>query len=143
MNDKKSSLNVKILDKNIINLEEENTLDSIDYKNNELSSKESLKNDRLKTNVNKNRSVKDSMNLIGDIPVKISVELGNTKITIKEFLKLSEGSIFYLDKKVENSLNIFVNDYLIAEGEIVMIENQYGIRITKIVGSIERMRHIS
>jgi len=69
---------------------------------------------------------------INNIPVKITVELGTKKIKIKNLLELKEKSIITLDNHVEDSLKIYVNDYLIAKGNIVVTDNSYGIQISKI-----------
>ncbi|CAL4318680.1 Flagellar motor switch protein FliN [Buchnera aphidicola (Eriosoma grossulariae)] len=113
---------------------------------------DSQKNNILKDNIellDKKSLIKDinlkhdnvlseyNIDFIGQIPVKVLVELGRIKITIKEFLKLSVGSILSLENDLNQPLNIFVNNFLIAQGEIVVIENKYGIRITKIIEKSE------
>lgn len=71
------------------------------------------------------------------IPISITINLGKKKISIKELLKLSEGSIIQLDEKDNIPLNIFVNDYLLALGELVIINEKYGIRIIKLLNYIK------
>ncbi|MCE1649521.1 flagellar motor switch protein FliN, partial [Enterobacter hormaechei] len=80
------------------------------------------------------------IDLIMDIPVKLSVELGRTKMTIKQLLKLSQGSVVPLDGLAGEPLDILINGYLIAQGEVVVVSDKYGIRITDIITPSERMR---
>ncbi|VFP79064.1 flagellar motor switch protein FliN [Buchnera aphidicola] len=67
------------------------------------------------------------------IPVSVTIELGKKKITIKELLKLSKGSILELEDKVDEPLNIFVNKNLVALGELVVHNKKYGVRIIKLL----------
>ncbi|WP_016581958.1 flagellar motor switch protein FliN, partial [Yersinia pestis] len=83
------------------------------------------------------------IDLILDIPVKLSVELGRTKMTIKELLRLSQGSVVSLDGLAGEPLDILINGYLIAQGEVVVVADKYGVRITDIITSSERMRRLS
>lgn len=73
-----------------------------------------------------------SKNVALNTLVTMTVELGRSKIKIKDFLKLSQGNVLILNKSVQEPLDIFINDYLIASGEIVVLDKQYGIRITNI-----------
>ncbi len=83
------------------------------------------------------------INLIMDIPVKLTVELGRTKMTIKKLLSLSQGSVVSLDGLAGEPLDILINGYLIAQGEVVVVSDKYGIRITDIITPSERMRRLS
>ncbi|MEA9392592.1 flagellar motor switch protein FliN [Acerihabitans sp. TG2] len=85
------------------------------------------------------------IDLIMDIPVKLTVELGRTKMTIKELLHLSQGSVVALDGLAGEPLDILINGYLIAqgEGEVVVVADKYGVRITDIITPSERMRRLS
>lgn len=83
------------------------------------------------------------IDLILDIPVKLTVELGRTKMTIKELLRLSQGSIVALDGLAGEPLDILINGYLIAQGEVVVVSDKYGVRITDIITPSERMRRLS
>lgn len=75
--------------------------------------------------------------------IQISVELGKSKIKIKDFLKCSKGSMLILDKNIKEPLDIFINGHLIASGEIVVSEKKYGIRITNIKHSLENQDFLS
>lgn len=82
------------------------------------------------------------LNLFLNIPVEITLELGRTKISINELIKLNENTIIPLDKKSNEPLNIMVNGHLIAYGEIVTMGEQYGIRITEIANLSEKILNL-
>ena len=83
------------------------------------------------------------IDLIMDIPVKLTVELGRTRMTIKELLRLTQGSGVALDGLAGEPLDILINGYLIAQGEVVVVADKYGVRITDIITPSERMRRLS
>ncbi|WP_440863715.1 flagellar motor switch protein FliN [Symbiopectobacterium purcellii] len=83
------------------------------------------------------------IDLILDIPVKLTVQLGRTKMTIKELLRLTQGSVVALDGLAGELLDILINGYLIAQGEVVVVSDKYGVRITDIITPSERMRRLS
>lgn len=85
----------------------------------------------------------DGLDLILDIPVKLTVELGRTKMTIKELLRLSQGAVITLDGFAGEPLDILINGYLIAQGEVVVVSDKFGIRITDIITPSERMGRLS
>lgn len=83
------------------------------------------------------------INLILDIPINMSVELGRAKMTIKDLLNLTQGSIIGLEGLAGEPLDILINGYLIAQGEIVVVADNYGVRITDIITPSERVRRLS
>ncbi|KGD71918.1 flagellar motor switch protein FliN [Tatumella morbirosei] len=83
------------------------------------------------------------VSLIMDIPVRLTVELGRTRMTIKELLRLTRGSIVPLEGLAGEPLDILINNYLIAQGEVVVVNDKYGVRITDIITPSERMRRLS
>ncbi|MBT0728310.1 flagellar motor switch protein FliN [Rosenbergiella australiborealis] len=83
------------------------------------------------------------INLIMDIPIQLTVELGRTRMTIKELLRLTQGSIVPLEGLAGEPLDILINHYLIAQGEVVVVNDNYGVRITDIITPSERMRRLS
>lgn len=85
----------------------------------------------------------EELDLILDIPVKLTVELGRTKMTIKELLRLSQGSVVSLEGLAGEPLDILINGYLIAQGEVVVVSDKYGVRITDIITPSERMHRLS
>ena len=84
-----------------------------------------------------------NMDFLLDIPLEITVELGNAKITIGELLKLSQGSVVELNKLTDEPLDIFVNKKLMAHGEVVVVNEKFGIRLTNIVSPGERVKGLS
>jgi len=68
-----------------------------------------------------------------DVPVQISAILGHTEVEVSELLKLDEGAVIELDRKVGEAIDIFVNNRLIARGEVVQVENKIGITMTEII----------
>lgn len=85
----------------------------------------------------------EDLNMVLDIPVKMTVELGRTKMTIKELLRLSQGSIVSLEGLAGEPLDILINGYLIAQGEVVVVSDKFGIRITDIITPSERMYRLN
>lgn len=83
------------------------------------------------------------MAMILDIPVQLSVELGRTKVTIKQLLEMAQGSVVELDGLAGEPMDILINGYLIAQGEVVVVEDKYGIRITEIVSPSERVQKLN
>ncbi|RLC32109.1 MAG: flagellar motor switch protein FliN [Deltaproteobacteria bacterium] len=75
-----------------------------------------------------------------DIPLEITIELGRTKMLINELLKLGQGSVIELSKFAGETLDIFANQRLIAKGEVVVVNDKYGIRLTEIVTPMERTK---
>ncbi|MCO7125987.1 flagellar motor switch phosphatase FliY [Sporolactobacillus shoreicorticis] len=83
-----------------------------------------------------------NMNLLLDIPLDVSVELGHTKKTIKEVLELGPGSIIELDKLAGEAIDILVNQKYIAKGEVVVVDENFGIRITEILDQSDRLKNL-
>ena len=87
-------------------------------------------------------SMMNELDMILDIPVQIAVELGRTKITIKNLLQLAHGSVVELDAMAGEPMSVFVNGTLIAQGEVVVVNDKFGIRLTDIITPSERMRKV-
>lgn len=81
--------------------------------------------------------------LILDIPVQLAVELGRTRISIRNLLQLAHGSVVELDALAGEPLDVLVNGTLIAQGEVVVVNDKFGIRLTDIVTPSERMRKLN
>jgi flagellar motor switch protein FliN len=77
--------------------------------------------------------VSENLQLIYDVPVSLSVELGRCQMPMKNVLQLEEGSIVKLEKKADTPVDLFVNNKRIGQGEVVVVDNQFGIKITKIL----------
>ncbi len=85
----------------------------------------------------------NDINMILDIPVQLTVELGRTRIPIKHILQLAQGSVVELEAMAGEPMDVLVNGYLIAQGEVVVVNDKFGIRLTDIVTPSERMRRLS
>ncbi|GAB1579008.1 flagellar motor switch protein FliN [Bordetella petrii] len=88
-------------------------------------------------------STGNDIDLIMDVPVQLTVELGRTRLTIKNLLQLGQGSVVELDGLAGEPMDIFVNGYLIAQGEVVVVEEKYGIRLTDIITPSERINRLN
>ena len=86
--------------------------------------------------------VMSELDLILDIPVQLTVELGRTKLTIKNLLQLAHGSVVELDAMAGEPMNVLINGMLIAQGEVVVVNDKFGIRLTDIITPAERMRKL-
>jgi flagellar motor switch protein FliN/FliY len=84
----------------------------------------------------------NDIDLILDIPVQLTVELGRTKIAIKNLLQLAQGSVVELDGLAGEPMDVFVNGCLIAQGEVVVVNDKFGIRLTDIITPSERIRKL-
>src|SRR5690606_30892453 len=82
------------------------------------------------------------IDMIMDIPVQLTVELGRTRLTIRNILQLGQGSVVELDGLAGEPMDIFVNGYLIAQGEVVVVDEQYGIRVTDIITPSDRINRL-
>ncbi|WP_341675309.1 flagellar motor switch protein FliN [Niveibacterium sp. SC-1] len=80
--------------------------------------------------------------MILDIPVQITVELGRTKLTIRHLLQLAHGSVVELDALAGEPMDVLVNGTLIAQGEVVVVNDKFGIRLTDIITPSERVRKV-
>lgn len=80
-----------------------------------------------------------SLDVILDIPVNISMQIGSTKISIRNLLKLNQGSVVELDRLAGEPLDVMVNGTLIAHGEVVVVNEKYGIRLTDVISAQERI----
>ena len=84
-----------------------------------------------------------NLDMLLDIPLKVTVELGRTKQTVAEVLELTSGSIIELDKLAGEPVDVLVNSKLIAKGEVVVIEENFGVRITDVVSQADRLRKLN
>ncbi|HUM13974.1 MAG TPA: flagellar motor switch protein FliN [Myxococcaceae bacterium] len=82
------------------------------------------------------------LDLLLDVPLDLSIELGRTKMTIQDLLALGPGSVIELDKVAGEPLDILVNDRLVARGEAVVVNDKFGVRITEIVSPSERIARL-
>ena len=90
-----------------------------------------------------NSSTAHDIDMILDIPVQLTVELGRTKIPIKHILQLAQGSVVELDGMAGEPMDVLVNGCLIAQGEVVVVNDKFGIRLTDIITPSERIRKLN
>jgi flagellar motor switch protein FliN/FliY len=91
---------------------------------------------------NRNSGMMQSLDFILDIPLRVTVELGRTKMTVSDVLQLSQGSVVELLKFAGEPLEILVNEKLIARGEVVVVNEKFGIRVTDIISPVERIEQL-
>ena len=83
-----------------------------------------------------------NLDFILDIPLKVSVELGRARVVIKDLLQLGQGSVLELDKLAGEPLEVLVNGKLVARGEVVVVNEKFGIRLTDIISPLERIESL-
>lgn len=82
------------------------------------------------------------LDMVMDIPVTISMEIGRTRISIRNLLQLSQGSVVELDRLAGEPMDVLVNDTLIAHGEVVVVNDKFGIRLTDVISASERIKKL-
>ena len=97
--------------------------------------------EELKTEKNSPVNVRD-IDFLLDIPLEITVELGRTKMLIKDLLQLGQSSVVEIEKLAGEPMEIFVNDKLIAKGDVVVVNEKFGVRLTDIMSPAERIRQL-
>lgn len=103
--------------------------------------KETAENKDFSLHVNPNAAESD-LQVILDIPLRVSVELGRTKILVQDLLKLHRGSVVELSKLAGDALEILVNDKVVARGEVIVMNEKFGVRLTEIVSHDQRIRNL-
>lgn len=98
--------------------------------------------DELKSEVLKQAPGSPDLDVILDIPVSISMEVGRTSITIRNLLQLNQGSVIELDRLAGEPLDVLVNGTLIAHGEVVVVNEKFGIRMTDVISPAERIKKL-
>jgi len=88
------------------------------------------------------RTVSPDLEMILDIPVRLSMEVGNTQISIRDLLQLGQGSVIELDRLAGEPLDVLVNGTLIAHGEVVVVNDKFGIRMTDVISPSERIKKL-
>ncbi|MEJ6590745.1 MAG: flagellar motor switch protein FliN [SAR86 cluster bacterium] len=87
-------------------------------------------------------SKKIDPDVLQNIPVTVSVEVGRTSIKIRDLMRLTQGSVVELDRLAGEPLDLLVNNTLIAQGEIVLVNERYGVRLTSVVPAAERIKNL-
>ncbi len=103
---------------------------------------EALKLDKILDTGKKSMALGPELDVILDIPVRISMEVGATQIPIRNLLQLNQGSVVELDRLAGEPLDVLVNGTLIAHGEVVMVNDKFGIRLTDVVSQSERIQRL-
>ncbi len=83
-----------------------------------------------------------NLDVVLDIPVTLSMEVGRTRISIRNLLQLNQGSVVELERATGEPLDIYVNGTLIAHGEVVVVNDKFGIRLTDVISPAERIRQL-
>lgn len=83
-----------------------------------------------------------NLDLVLDVPVEVSLRVGSTDISIRDLVSLVEGSVVALDQDAGEPMDVLVNGTLIAHGEIVVVDDQYGVRLTDVVSPVERIENL-
>jgi flagellar motor switch protein FliN/FliY len=99
-----------------------------------------FENLRAETLLEQGRDV--NLEVILDVPVTLSMEVGRTRIPIRNLLQLNQGSVVELDRAAGEPLDVFVNGTLIAHGEVVVVNDKFGIRLTDVISPAERIRKL-
>ena len=120
------------------NVEGEETAEAAVEENDELASEE--ENDKTTDKV---KGESTSLDLILDIPLTVTVELGRSKMLINDLLQLGQGSVVELTKLVGDPLEVLVNNKLVARGEVVVVNEKFGVRLTDIVTPMERVKSLA
>jgi flagellar motor switch protein FliN len=88
------------------------------------------------------QAVTKDINFILDIPLEVTVVIGRTKILVQELLQLGQGSVVALEKLAGEPMEVYVNDRLIGRGEVVVVNERFGIRLTDIISPAERVKQL-
>lgn len=104
---------------------------------------ESLKDDGKESHETVSSNEMNNLDVILEIPVVISLEVGKAKISIRNLLKLNQGSVVELDRFAGEPLDVYVNGKLIAHGEVVVVNEKFGIRLTDVVSAAERIEQLA
>lgn len=96
-----------------------------------------------KTELNEALQEKKNLDLILDIPLHLTVELGRTKLLVKDLLQLNQGAVVELGKLAGELLDVFVNSKLVARGEAVVVNEKFGVRLVDIISPVERVEKIA
>ena len=92
--------------------------------------------------MNNERQAVHSLDFILDIPLKVTVELGRTRMSIRDILQLAQGSVIELAKFAGEPLEVLVNEKLVARGEVVVVNEKFGIRLTDVISPVERIEQL-
>ena len=98
--------------------------------------------DELKTEVGGEQETVKDINFLLDVPLEVTVELGRTRMLIQELVQLGQGSVIELEKLAGEPMEILVNNKLIARGEVVVVNEKFGVRLTDTISPLERIKQL-
>jgi flagellar motor switch protein FliN len=84
-----------------------------------------------------------NLDFILDIPMQVTVQVGSTKMAIRDLLQLGQGSVVELEKLAGEAMEVLVNNKLVARGEVVVVNEKYGIRLTDVISTVERVQQLA
>tara|TARA_Y100001970_G_C14247353_1_gene869264 strand:+ start:4055 stop:4438 length:384 start_codon:yes stop_codon:yes gene_type:complete len=96
----------------------------------------------LSAEQDESESGKINSDVLQNIPVTISVEVGRTSLKIRDLMRLTQGSVVELDRIAGEPLDLLVNDTLVAQGEVVLVNERYGVRLTQVIPAAERVKNL-
>ncbi len=88
------------------------------------------------------KSLQIDVDVVQNVPVTISVEVGRAVLKIRDLIRLAQGSVVELDRMAGEPLDLLVNNTVVAQGEVVLVNDRYGIRLTRVVPASERLRNL-
>jgi flagellar motor switch protein FliN/FliY len=103
---------------------------------------EAAKKESVESHLQEVNGSEPNINMILDIPLKLTAELGRTKIVVSDLLNLGQGSVIELNKLAGEAMEIYVNDKLIAKGEAVVVNDKFGVRLTDVISPKERVEQL-
>ena len=98
----------------------------------------------VEQNVSPDAALKNKINsdVLQNIPVTISVEVGRTSLKIRDLMRLTQGSVVELDRLAGEPLDLLVNNTLVAQGEVVLVNERYGVRLTSVIPTADRVKNL-
>ncbi len=98
--------------------------------------------DGTENNISQSPNVPRELEFLYDVPLQVSVEVGRTRILLKDLLTMGEGYVVELDKLINEPLDLYINSRLIAKGEAVKVGDKFGIRLTEVISQSDRIEHL-
>jgi flagellar motor switch protein FliN len=98
--------------------------------------------DNVESTTPKGLSDKINSDVLQNIPVTISVEVGRTSLKIRDLMRLTQGSVVELDRLAGEPLDLLVNNTLVAQGEVVLVNDRYGVRLTSVIPTADRVKNL-
>ena len=116
--------------------------ENVGGENTEEAAQDSSDEASLASAPDESESGKINSDVLQNIPVTISVEVGRTSLKIRDLMRLTQGSVVELDRIAGEPLDLLVNDTLVAQGEVVLVNERYGVRLTQVIPAAERVKNL-